>query len=100
VSADLWFDTDISAATPTRSWIFFSRDSGALELGGGFLGGANIFMAPNISGIEDDDDDASSSARSINMQISSTVPIPATVWLLGTALASLGGRRWIKKETI
>jgi hypothetical protein len=52
VSADLWFDTDISIAAPTRCWIFFDGGSpgvGALELGAGAANAVNIFMEQTSS---------------------------------------------------
>ena len=34
----------------------------------------------------------------LNSTPAATVPVPAAVWLLGTALAGLGGRRWLRRK--
>jgi hypothetical protein len=49
VSADLWFDTDLSLAPPGSCWAFFSEGDTSLELGVGMSNAQNILMLPDSS---------------------------------------------------
>ncbi len=94
VDADLWFDTDISVATPTRSWIAFSvgsPDVGLLHLGIGVSDGVHIVM-DRLTGVMDTGTGAS--MASFDMSISAVpVPEPATLALVACGLLALAGRR-------
>lgn len=94
VIADLWFDTDISVATPTRSWIGFqvgSPDVGLLHLGIGVSNGVHIVM-DRLTGVMDTGTGAS--MASFDMRISAVpVPEPATLALVVCGLLALAGRR-------
>ncbi len=42
ISADLWFDTDISVGAPTLAYVFLSNASGSLMLGGAQSDGSSV----------------------------------------------------------
>jgi hypothetical protein len=95
VTADLWFDTDISVSTPTRSWVSFQGGSpgfGSLLLGGGVGNGVNIFMEQHSSVT----DFRNPVTRSALMTIERTVvavPEPTTLALVGLGVLALAGRK-------
>jgi hypothetical protein len=98
ITADLWFDTDISLSTPTRSWILFSGgnpDSGALELGGIANDGVNIFMQ-QASSVFDFDNVASRAVSSL-MTITA-VPEPTTLAIVGLGVLALAGRKLARRK--
>ena len=101
-SADIWFNTDLSTATPTRTWLFAEISSPdpldpcyylcELQIGGAFSGFENVVMFDTRSFI---DDGLSSPGVSSKVVISS-VPEPKTSVMMITALGLLGlvgGRR-------
>jgi len=101
-TADIWFNTDLSTATPTRTWIIasiFSPDPLArcyylceLYIGGAFSGFGGVVMFDTRSFINDG---LLLPGISSNMVISS-VPEPKTSVMMITALGLLGlvgGRR-------
>lgn len=100
VEADLWFDTDISVATPTRSWIAFlvgSPDVGLLHLGIGVGNGANIFM-DGLTGVQDMNTGAG--MLSANMTIAAVpepMPEPATLALVALGVLALASHRPTRK---
>jgi hypothetical protein len=47
VSADLWFDTDLSVAAPTRCWMEFDQSLRYLTIGQGASASGCIFMLPS-----------------------------------------------------
>ena len=47
VSADLWFDTDLSVAAPTRCWMEFDQSRRDLTIGTGAAASGYIFMLPS-----------------------------------------------------
>ncbi len=52
-TANLWFDTDIAVATPTRMWVALSNtDTQLLELGGSSTNGSSVWLDVGSS-IED-----------------------------------------------
>lgn len=73
---DTPFDTDalFPGALPTDVWLY--RDFG-LSFWDPQAGGRTIFGTPTASAV---------------------VPAPPAAWLLGTALAGLGGRRWLRRR--
>lgn len=97
ITADLWFDRDISLATPERSWIFFEGTpgpgSGFLTLGDGNENGVNVFMRP-ISVIDPFGLMGPVAFPLASMTITSvTVPEPAGSVFLVLSMAALGHRR-------
>ena len=101
-SADIWFNTDLSTATPTRTWLFAFIDVGpfldVLQIGGAFCGFGGVVMFDTRSDI-DDGVSFEGPFFSNNMVISSvpeSVPEPKTSVMMITALGLLGlvgGRR-------
>ncbi len=82
ITADLWFDTDISVHTPTRSWIVFDNNNDPLQLGGGMANLTNIFMLQTSQAGSGMSNTAYSDAMSI-------APVPeAETWAM--MLAGLG----------
>jgi hypothetical protein len=87
-SADLWFDTDISLAAPTRSWIYFFDGEGSLQLGSGLIDGTDIYFAPiSLLG-----DNSGFSVVSPTLSIVA-IPEPASASLLGIAATLASTRR-------
>jgi hypothetical protein len=97
-SADIWFNTDLSTATPTRTWLFAlivgPEFLDQLQIGGAFSGFGGVVMFDTRSDI-DDGVTVGGPFFSNNMVISS-VPEPKTSVMMITALGLLGlvgGRR-------
>jgi len=101
-SADIWFNTDLSTATPTRTWIIasiFSPDPLArcyylceLQIGGAFSGFGGVVMFDTRSFINDGLLLPGISSK----VVISSVPEPKTSVMMMTALGLLGlvgGRR-------
>ena len=92
--ADLWFDTDIGIATPTRSWIRFqggSPGSGALNLGGSVAGMNTVEMYQHSSVL---DQSHGSQRYSSLMTISAiAVPEPSSLAMVILGLLALAGLR-------
>lgn len=94
--ADIWFDTDIALATPTRTAIIFSDIEGALWVGGGFYVDLDntIFLGGGVSQVQDNE---TTSVVVGPMNIGGTeVPSPATLALVGLGLAGLG---WTRRKS-
>jgi hypothetical protein len=83
VSADLWFDTDLSVATPTLCCLMFYHE-GDLLIGTANLASGQIYMAPE-SMVIDPFGMFPSTSSDLAIQV---VPEPATLTLL--ALVGLG----------
>jgi hypothetical protein len=92
ISADLWFDTDISLTTPTLVLMYFQDSTGdILALGNGVGNGTIITLEPN-SIVKDENSDIR--ASSYNLTISSyIVPEPATLFLFAAGLFATGRRK-------
>jgi MYXO-CTERM domain-containing protein len=91
ITADMWFDTDISVSAPTRCDIYFAdRPVSDLSLGYTGVGGGTIGMG-NQSNIDDVPPDEPGGYAGGTVTITSTVPEPAGLALL--ALAALPMRR-------
>lgn len=93
---DLWFDTDISQAAPTRAWIAF-QSSYSNRLGQGMNNSGSVSF-DNVASIN--------RAGGMSMEflettspfsITSSVPEPSALSLLAVGLAGLGLIRW-KRE--
>ena len=83
-SADLWFDTDISVAAPTRCWMYFYKpdSNGILQLGEG-----NDFLTTIEMGKSTYIKDAAGETELAPLTITSSVPEPGTVAIAAFAAA-------------
>ena len=92
LSADLWFDTDLAIAPPTRVWAFFQDSAGELFLGGAVNSSAGLtfrttsVITSYLTGLDSFGD------LTVATDVPATVPEPATMLLLGTGLLALATR--------
>jgi hypothetical protein len=88
VSADLWFDTDLSVSAPTLCWMFLSQ-AGSLQIGAGGSSNGQIFMSP-VSIVSEPGKPLMGVSSDLSIQV---VPEPGSVTLL--ALGGLG--IWLRR---
>lgn len=98
VTADLWFDTDLSVAAPTLALMQFLNGSGFLSLGTSATSSGNIFIKPG-SGVEDESENTTGKSTELTI-VASQRPtgVPdagSTLPLLGLAL---GAMAWYKRR--
>ncbi|RYD31421.1 MAG: hypothetical protein EOP86_17940 [Verrucomicrobiaceae bacterium] len=94
--ADLWFDTDISQAAPTKSWVFFSAgfpDEGYLDLGGGPPNDGLSSTLRQLSFVSDRMGVGSSSLMTITVVPEPTSTLAAFLGLGTLALTRRGAAR-------
>lgn len=98
-TADMWFDSDISVSTPTRSVVFLETEGGRLKVGWPFiLGGAWTYYLGKASMVQDLE--ASTSTSGGAMVIESTiVPEPATFGLGVVAAAGFLAFPWRRRRS-
>ena len=89
VSADIWFDTDISQAAPSLCWMEFSQGGTNLQIGGGAASSVEIFMSP-ISYIFDPSFPPGTYSSDMSIVV---VPEPSAGLLGGVGLTFLLRRR-------
>lgn len=105
-SADIWFNTDLSTATPTRTWLVASISSPdpldpcyylcELQIGGAFSGFEKVVMFDTRSFINDGLLESVFSSKMVISSGPESVPEPKTSIMMITALGLLGlvgGRR-------
>jgi hypothetical protein len=92
IAADLWFDTDIGLAAPTRSWIVFQDGGDTLSLGLGAADAFNIYFR-QVSEI------TSSTSVQAPMVIEAVAPVPepSALALMGAALVAAARRRALRR---
>ncbi len=92
-TADLWFNTKLESASPTKVWAFFSDASlNDLALGGAAVAGDNTARFKSTSSIDSLDFGAYGDLTLTATGVPATVPEPATMVLLGTGLLTLAAR--------
>ena len=98
--ADIWFNTDLSTATPTRTWLLADVSSPdpldpcyylcELQIGGAFAGFGGVVMFYNRSVISDGLLDSVFSSKVVISSGPESIPEPKTSVMMITALGLLG----------
>jgi hypothetical protein len=88
-AADLWFDTDISLAAPTRAWMDLDKSGNYLIFGERTVNAGQVYISP-LSFVGDT---SNNEASSTSFSISSSVPEPSRCILLFVGLSIVLGRR-------
>ena len=91
---DLWFDADISQATPTRSWVYFLNSSSHFSnLGQGMLntsGGVDYYLFSQEANILQTGGMSQADVRTSSpLTITSSIPEPSAFSLLAVGLAGI-----------
>jgi len=109
-TADIWFNTDLSTATPTRTWLVADISSPDpldpcdhvcdLQIGGAFSGFENVVMFDTRSFV-DDGLSPGGVGKVVISSVPESVPEPKTSVMMITALGLLGlvGVRRVPTET-
>ena len=91
---DLWFDADISLATPTRAWVMFENPGGYRStIGQGMIGGANNLSFSYDTYIQRSGGMSYEDVLTTSpLTITSSIPEPSALSLLAVGLGMLFGR--------
>ncbi|MCQ8181935.1 hypothetical protein NP603_12520 [Methylomonas sp. SURF-1] len=97
VSADLWFDSDISLVTPTKAWLQFNNVNGLLLLGGASANGINVSMSSTSEIRERSNFNIARGTMGITSDGVNSVPEPNIflLYLMGIGVAALVNRKTI-----